>query len=114
MPYVSRDDNGQISAVSMNAMLGCDEAISQDNAELIAYLASLGVVPDSTEAVELVRSDLDLVRVMEDLINILIEKNVICFTDLPTIAQKKINRRRDIRVALNQSISLLDDDDSLI
>ncbi len=119
MPFVSRDNEGNINAVSAQARKGCGEPLEYDDKELKDYLKSLvvkrelGSLDADTEA-ELVRSDLDLVRVVEDLINVLIEKNIICFTDLPYIAQKKINRRRNIRFAINGEDGLLDDDESLI
>lgn len=118
MPYVSRDIEGNISAVSMAANAACTEQLASSDTELIAYIQSLGlsnvnVTADSDEAA-LLRSDLDLVRVMEDLINVLVKKNVICFTDLPDIAQQKINRRRGIRSNIRKADSLIDDDQGLI
>ena len=44
-----------------------------------------------------VQSDLALSRVIEDLIDILIEKKLIVFTDFPEGAQKKLIERRGLR-----------------
>ena len=118
MPFVSRDNDGNINAVSIQANAACGENLNDNDEELLAYLRSLNIstpnsVDSDTEAA-LIRSDLDLVRVMEDLINVLITKNIICFTDLPYIAQQKIIRRRDIRESIHATPSLIDNDDSLI
>ena len=118
MPFVGRDGDGRINAVSVQANIACGEQLSENNGELLEYLRQLDIpavaeVDSETEAT-LIRSDLDLVRVMEDLANVLIEKNVICFTDLPYVAQQKIIRRRDIRESIQQDPSLIDDDQSLI
>jgi len=61
-------------------------------------------------------SDLDsaFVRVLEDLIDTLIEKGVIRLTDLPLAAQQKLGERKHLRQRLNDDLNLLDDDDSLV
>ena len=49
---------------------------------------------------ELKASDLEMVRVIEDLVFVLIDKGVIMMTDLPREAQEKIHARSDLRVRL--------------
>ncbi|MDR2881748.1 MAG: hypothetical protein LBV29_07600 [Azoarcus sp.] len=58
-------------------------------------------------------SDLSFVRVLEDVIDLLIERGVIRFTDLPLPAQTKLLQRRDHR-RQRQGLQLLGDDDHLI
>ena len=60
----------------------------------------------------LTQSDLALVRVLEDLIDTLIEKGLIQFTDLPPAAQAKLLSRRETRAALKDPLRLLPADDS--
>ena len=66
-----------------------------------------------TETDGLQSSDQSLVRVIEDVIDVLIAKKLISFTDLPEAAQAKLLNRRDLRNAI-KSDDLLDDDDGLI
>lgn len=114
MPYVSRDDHGQITAVSVQRSDQCSELVAPGDANLMEFIVAVGGKPDDRDRVQFVRSDLDFIRVMEDLINVLIDKHIICFTDLPTIAQSKIVQRREIRAAINKNMNLLDDDNALI
>ena len=46
---------------------------------------------------QLAESDLEFVRVLEDLIATLIEKRVILLTDLPVAAQRKLSTRFGLR-----------------
>ena len=56
-----------------------------------------------------------MARVVEDLIDVLIAKNLINFTDFPPEAQKKMLRRQNLRRTLSPLIDLVgDEDDNLI
>ncbi len=55
-------------------------------------------------------SDADLARVTEDLVNLLVQKGVILFTDLPPAAQAKLLARQQTRVNLANSLKLLGDE----
>ncbi len=57
-------------------------------------------------------SDAGLARVTEDLIDILINRGVIQFTDFPPAAQAKLLERRQTRATLSRRLRLLDDNDS--
>lgn len=56
-------------------------------------------IPEPADALS--QSDLALVRVLEDLIDILIPRGLIQFTDLPLAAQAKLLSRRETRAALS-------------
>lgn len=58
------------------------------------------------------QSDAGLARVMEDLIDILINRGVIQFTDFPSAAQTKLLERRQTRAVLSRRLRLLDANDS--
>ncbi|MFZ2391711.1 hypothetical protein, partial [Rhodoferax sp.] len=70
--------------------------------------------PDKTDALS--QTDTSLVRVLEDLIDVLITRGVIQFTDLPEAAQAKLLERRETRASLNNRLQLLpaDDDNDLL
>ncbi|WP_422624050.1 hypothetical protein, partial [Rhodoferax sp.] len=65
--------------------------------------------PDKTDALS--QTDTSLVRVLEDLIDVLITRGVIQFTDLPEAAQAKLLERRETRASLNNRLQLLPADD---
>lgn len=59
-------------------------------------------------------SDSDMMRVLEDLIDLLTQKRLIQFTELPQAAQKKLLSRKWVRgVHTNQDESLIADDETL-
>jgi len=109
MLYVKRDKTGQIVAVSKHAVdLHRAEwsQVDADAPELLAFSRQL-----STKVHFLSASDMDLIRVLEDLIELLIEKGAICFTDFPVAAQRKLLKRRDTRAAMHaeKALGLLGD-----
>ena len=58
------------------------------------------------------QTDTSLVRVLEDLIDVLITRGVIQFTDLPEAAQAKLLERRETRASLDNRLRLLPTDPS--
>ncbi|MDP6389232.1 MAG: hypothetical protein QF654_05000 [Alphaproteobacteria bacterium] len=60
------------------------------------------------------QTDFDMARISEDLIDVLIGKNIINFTDFPKPAQDKLMRRRQLRSNLSTLTSLVGDDDSIL
>ncbi len=64
--------------------------------------------PDKASALS--QSDTSLVRVLEDLIDVLINRGVIQFTDLPEAAQTKLLERRETRASLTKRLQLLPTD----
>ncbi len=98
MPYITRDDDGHIVAVHAIPSKDAQEKLVPGDPELREFLSGTG---DSTELQSaLVASDLELVRVLEDLIAVLIDKRIIMLTDLPPAAQQKLARRYELRSRL--------------
>ncbi|ARP86998.1 hypothetical protein [Bordetella genomosp. 9] len=58
--------------------------------------------------------DLDFVRVLEDLIDVLIANGTLRLTDLPPDAQRKLTERKRHRARLSEHLDLLDDEDGQI
>ena len=75
-------------------------------------LAPGGGAPPPEPLVALQQSDLGLIRVLEDLIDTLLAKDVILFTDLPVPAQNRLLARRSLRSSLSALRLLGDDADS--
>lgn len=94
MPYVKRDEQGRIHAVNLEPAEGMEE-IPLHSPELMEFMRQVGL-----EQGTLQESDMRLVRVLEDLIDLLIDRDVIRFTDLPLPAQEKLMERRSLRQTL--------------
>jgi len=103
MRYVARDETGQVVAVSLVQDAAHPEALQEDAPELLAFARGLSE-PDA-----LAESDLGMARVLEDLIDLLIDKALIRFTDLPGPAQDKLLNRRSLRHARRGRNLLADD-----
>jgi len=58
-------------------------------------------------------SDSDMVRVIEDLIDLLIQKQVFVYTELPEAVQKKLHTRRKLRDEINPLESLINESDEI-
>ena len=58
--------------------------------------------------------DEDFIRVLEDLIDALLNNGALRLTDLPPQAIEKLNQRKKERERLRNSLDLLPDDDGLI
>lgn len=88
MPYVRRDPHGNLLSLHRQAETGITEWLDDDAPEVRAFLAPA----DGFE-----RLDADFIRVLEDLIDLLVERHVINITDLPAPARDKLTARRDHR-----------------
>ncbi len=108
MPYVVRDEEGTVRAVFDTPVEG-SEAVAPDDPDLGEFIhnnAQTGMVLD-----EWVESDLALVRVVEDLVEVLVDKGVFMFNELPQGAQKKLNTRRGRRKEMDLMESLFGPED---
>ena len=107
MLYVERDNDGNIIALHDKPENGADEQKSITDKEIIEFLNRSADSEPWTELLSL--SDLGTVRILEDLIDLLIRKNIILFTELPEAAQAKINERKQIRQKLDTDQLTVDD-----
>lgn len=107
MPYIRRDEQGKICTLNLDPEEGLQE-VSADSPEIIEFMKSMGMEQSSLE-----QSDMRLVRVLEDLIDLLIERNVIHFTDLPQAAQEKLLERRSMRQSLS-ALNLLSGSNEIV
>lgn len=112
MAYIRRDTGGKITAVFDAPQPDAHEFVSPNAPELLNFL---GQTNDTGAARTLLSSsDLALIRVLEDLINTLIDKGVILFTDLPPAAREKLANREKIRDHLNSLENLMNEDQGLL
>ena len=103
MVYVRRDEEQNIIEVSNELSDECNEEIDINSPELEAFLRQESVEAQQAIA-ELDQSDKVMGRVVEDLIELLITKNIITFTELPEATQRKILQRKRLRDILGQII----------
>ncbi|MDF1584060.1 MAG: hypothetical protein RQ733_01050 [Methyloprofundus sp.] len=99
MPYVKRNEQGAIVAVHDTQIDGSYQWIEASD---------LKVTAQAKEA--LTSTDQEMVRVVEDLIDLLIEKQIFVFTELPEAVQAKLNSRKRLREDINLLAILVNDD----
>ena len=95
MIYIERNQKGEIISLRRDADKPGMESKSSVDREVLEFLDSIG---GSDEKLHLLAStDTAVSRVLEDLVELLVRKNIIMFTELPEEAQQKIQARRRIR-----------------
>lgn len=114
MPYVQRNASGQISAIFKEPVAGAEELLPNDHPDIQLFIG--GIVPQnrkSSVTTELSETDLSLIRVIEDIVDTLIEKNVIMFTDLPAHAREKILQRKNTRKKIATPLDIIENEDKI-
>lgn len=110
MPFVKRGSTGDIIGLSYEKAEGFEELLDHNDPALLNFVVGLKD-EHSPEQATLTQSDLDFVRVVEDLVEVLVAKNYILFTDLPDKAQEKMQRRQALRGKMSTHLDLLGDED---
>lgn len=111
--YVQRDAAGAIVGLVQRTLTpdevstGLWQPASGEDSDVQAFARRLG----QDDVNPLAETDASLARVVEDLIDILIDKSLIQFTDLPAAAQNKLLERRQTRSRLTNRLNLLGDSD---
>ncbi|MES9817445.1 MAG: hypothetical protein ACH255_00025 [Candidatus Thiodiazotropha sp.] len=112
MLYAKRDNDGNIINLSDTPSSGADEEVSATDDEVIGFIFNNSSTTLSKKLLS--ETDAGMIRIVEDLIALLIQKNLIMFTDLPNAAQQKILMRNQIRSVFQSGDPLLVDDDELL
>jgi hypothetical protein len=94
MPFARRDAQGQVTSLHREAAVDATEFLADDHADVRAFLG-MAAEPDANE--RFAQLDADFVRVLEDVIDTLINRNLINITDLPAEAQAKLFSRKSFR-----------------
>jgi len=79
MPYITRDSDGRINGLSEEGDASLGEKLELTDPAVQEYLEGARNQLSSTDA--------DTIRVIEDLVDVLIQKKLILLTDLPAPAQ---------------------------
>ena len=107
MLYIERDNAGNIVALHNKPETDAHEQKSIMDEEILEFLNRSVDTDPWMQLLSL--SDIGTIRILEDLIDLLIRKNIILFTDLPEEAQTKINERKQIRKKIDTDQLMVDD-----
>jgi hypothetical protein len=99
MPFVKRDHTGRIVAMFNQPQADAPEMVASHSPEVTLFLYG----PPTERGRDMLASDLELVRVIEDLIEVMVGKNVIQFSDLPDAVRQKVFMRKEKRRAIGRT-----------
>lgn len=100
MPYVHRNNAGLITSISAEENEYCTEHIDDQSEELAATMLQIG-----SAQMNISYSDISMIRVIDDLVNILLEKSIISINDLPQAVQIKLLTRKSLRTQGSLGVS---------
>ncbi len=101
MPYVTRDADGHVESLHRHPTDRASEFLDDRHPDVLGFVG--GDDPGFS------RLDADFVRVIEDLVDVLLSKNILNITDLPAEAQAKLFARKSFREkASKNSLHLFD------
>ncbi len=108
MPFVQRDDEGRVAALHREKTEDADEYLPPHHPEVRAFVNA--AESDRGAEAEFYRSDQSMIRVYEDLLDVLMDKKAILLTDLPEAARQKLLGRKRLRSELTTIGDILSDD----
>jgi hypothetical protein len=108
MPFVRRDANGAIVEALDEPTEEVIEFLEADDHELQRFASRHGDEAQIREQLSV--TDADMIRVVEDLIEVLITKSVISAADLPGVVNAKLARRRELRKTMSSLSRLISED----
>jgi hypothetical protein len=99
MPFVKRDAAGRVTSLHREQDSQDLQYLPLDHPDVVGFLEPIGERRSQGRG-ELLKSDLEMIRVFEDLTDILMGKNVVVLTDFPPAAQDKLMRRKRLRSSM--------------
>lgn len=98
MIYINRDENGKIKDIDFSEKEGYEKN-SIFNEEIKQFI----IDSNNKDLIKMtmMKLDLEMVRVSEDIVEILIQKGIMLFTDLPEAVQNKLLFKRFLRESLS-------------
>lgn len=108
MFYVQRDAQGSLVRVEAVPYAEATETLPANHHDIQDWFSD-ELVENSLK--QLKQSDLEMIRVLDDLIQVLTEKGVIRVTDLPPAAQAKLMDRNQARVVLGGLSQLINEEE---
>ena len=111
MPYITRNKKGEIVELHNLPDDGGDNWIESGNPEVLDFIKRIETTEQAKLA--LTSTDNEMVRVVEDLIDMLMERQIFIFTELPEPVQAKLNARKKLREGMNTLENLINEDDTI-
>ena len=99
MLYALKDDKGMIIAVSERQLSDDWSSVDLEDEAVMVFLQRSPTIGGKV----MQAADADFIRVLEDVIDLLIDKSVIQFTELPDPVQNKLLSRRRYREELRNN-----------
>jgi len=112
MPYALRNQEGEIIALTGTPTHENAAMVSLDDPEVLHFLTrdtSASEEP-SKKKMALLAQDIQEIRIIEDLIELLTLKGIILFSELPVAAQEKILRKKSTREQKGDTNDIIVDD----
>ncbi|AKJ31216.1 hypothetical protein [Caldimonas brevitalea] len=107
MPFVARNFHGVVVSLHLEPTPHTQEFLPDNHPDVEAFVGRKPPAPRSEDRFQAL--DADFVRVLEDVIDLLIARNLIRITDLPPEAQQKLFSRKSFRDNRNRnSLKLFD------
>ncbi len=111
MPYVRRDNDGVIIEIHQSKKDDHAQWIEANDPGLLAFINGIETSEQAKQVLS--TTDNEMVRVVEDLIGLLMEKQIFVYTELPEAVQAKLNARSQLRKDLSTLQSPINEDDSI-
>lgn len=107
MLYIERNAKGAISSIHQSPTEKATEQKSLMDEEVLEFLGRDGTLDSWVKLLSL--SDVSIIRVLEDLVDLLVKKNVIMLTELPEEARGKLRERKRVRERMENDQLMVDD-----
>jgi len=111
MLYVERNKDGEVVGISKDEDNLHLEALVDDHPEVLNFMEKIAKSINIKQSLAV--SDDEMVRVIDDLIGLLVEKQVFVFTELPSAVQAKLSVRNKMRLEINPLENLVGESDDL-
>lgn len=111
MPYVVRNKEKEIVAIHPEKGKGNALWVDASNPEVIAFIKKYEASSEVRGALN--GSDIEMVRVVEDLVDLLMEKQVFAYAELPEAVQAKLSLRKQLRQDMSSLGDLINDDEAI-
>ena len=101
MPYIVRDTQGKVVRASARSLVN-GELVPHSHPDVVEFLKTHGQNPKQVEEAlsELRRTDGEMARAVEDIIMVLLKKNVLKLSELPKAVQDRMQLRVKMRVII--------------
>lgn len=111
MLYVERNSDGEIVSVRRDPGGPKMEQKEAADDEILEFLSKNGSKDSILHLLSTM--DVSIIRILEDLIDLLVDKNIIMFSELPDQAQEKLRNRKHLRQQIGRETLLVEDSDIL-